>query len=155
MRLGCVSSTIAVGESGMPVWPPGFIGTISHSRALCVAHVGRARDLVGMGVDIEPDDPLPGDLVARICRPDENSGRADRTALLRFVAKEAFYKAYFPETRSFLDFHDVRVDLDLSHETFAVRIVAPNKPALAERRSFTGRFTRLAGHLVGVLWITM
>jgi 4'-phosphopantetheinyl transferase EntD len=107
-----------------------------------------------MGIDMEPERRLPGDLVAQICGPDEIAVTDDETALLRFVAKEAFYKAYFPRTRSFLDFHDVHVDLDLSQGSFQAHVVTPGKPALANRRFFAGRLTRLTSHIVAALWIT-
>ena len=107
-RLGCAPTAIPVGENRVPVWPPGLVGTISHSRALCAAHVGFARDLLGIGIDLELNAPVSSDLAERICRPDEKPAEADAAVLLRFVAKEAFFKAYFPLARTFLDFHDVR-----------------------------------------------
>jgi 4'-phosphopantetheinyl transferase EntD len=152
-RLGCAPTAIPVHENRVPIWPSGFVGTISHSRALCVAHVGRARDFLGIGVDLEPEAQLTNDVVAHICRPDEDPAEAMTPALLRFVAKEAFYKAYFPAACAFLDFHDVHVEFDSAQEAFVASIVADEKPALAGRRAFEGRIARIANHLVAALWI--
>ncbi len=153
-KLGCAPAPIPADDSRVPIWPQGFVGTISHCRTLCIAHVGLQRDLVGIGIDVETYRPLSGDLAARICRPDENLGRSGDAALLHFVAKEAFYKAYFPGARVFLDYHDVRIEPDDTLGTFQASIVAKHRPSIAGRRTFTGRFALLDGHIVAGLWIT-
>ena len=155
LQLGCWPTTIPVGESRLPIWPQGFVGTISHSRNLCVAHVGRASELLSLGVDIEPEVPLAQGLETLICRPDEDPNEVERFPLLRFVAKEAFYKAYFSATRAFLEFHDVRVELDHARCTFLASLMTPEKPALAGRRAFQGHFAKTSNHLVAVLWISI
>ena len=155
-RLGCPPVGIPPDESRVPVWPDGYLGSISHTGSLCVAHVGRRRDLLGIGIDIEADAPLSADLSRLICRPEETGDAAPDgldPVLARFAAKEAFYKAYFPQARTFLDFQDVRVDLDLADGRFAAKIVDPCKPTLAGRRVFPGRIARLAGHVVAALWV--
>ena len=152
-RLGCAPTVLPVREDRTPIWPSGFRGSISHSRLLCVAHVGRERDLLGVGIDIEPATPLPSELTTLVCRPDEDLGGAELTSLLRFIAKEAFFKAYFPEARSFLDFHDVHVELKEDRGTFLATLVAADKPPLAGRRVFAGEFVSLEDHLVAALWI--
>ncbi len=153
VQLGCQPTTIPVGESRLPIWPRGFVGTISHSRKLCVAHVGRASELYSLGVDIEPDAPLAHGLETSICRPDEDPNELERFPLLRFVAKEAFYKAYFSATGAFLEFHDVRIEFDHARSAFMASLMASEKPALAGRRAFEGCFTQRSHHLVAALWI--
>ncbi len=153
-KLGCTATSIPADEHRVPVWPPGFIGTISHSRNLCIAHVGLTHDLVGIGVDVELRKSLSPDVASRICRADENPGRSGQTALVHFIAKEAFYKAYFPCARTFLEYHDVHIELDESSGTFRASLMANHKPALAGRRSFTGRIAPLDDYIAAALWIT-
>ncbi|MEM9472975.1 MAG: 4'-phosphopantetheinyl transferase superfamily protein [Pseudomonadota bacterium] len=153
-KLGCAATAIPADEHRVPVWPPGFVGTISHSRNLCIAHVGLTHDLVGVGVDVELRKSLPADVASRICRADESPGRSGEAALLHFVAKEAFYKAYFPSARTFLEYHDVRIEPDETRGTFRASLMANNKPALAGRRSFKGRIAPLDDHIAAALWIT-
>ena len=43
-------------------------------------------------------------------------------AKLAFCAKESVYKADYPLTKRFLDFHDVEVAFDFERETFIARI---------------------------------
>jgi 4'-phosphopantetheinyl transferase EntD len=156
-RLGCVAVGLPPDPDRVPRWPDGFVGTISHSGGLCVALVGRARDFVGIGIDIEETEPMEPGLTSLICRPDEadckeNTGVVDLT-LLRFVAKEAFFKAYFPATRGFLDFQDVRVSVNPASDRFEARLMKPSSPSLYGSREFVGRFATLSSHVVAAVWI--
>jgi 4'-phosphopantetheinyl transferase EntD len=155
-RLGCVATSLPPDSDRVPRWPEGFVGTISHAGGLCVALVGRARDLVGIGIDIEETARLQPGLTPLICRPDEidldeTGGTVDQT-LLRFVAKEAFFKAYFPTTRAFLGFQDVRVAVNPASDHFKARLMEPRR-SLYGARTFLGRFATLGSHIVAVAWI--
>jgi 4'-phosphopantetheinyl transferase EntD len=156
-RLGCLAASLPPDSAGMPQWPTGFVGTISHSGQLCVAVVGRAHNLLGIGIDLEEIGPMQPGLASMICRPDENDmsgicGPVDLT-LLRFVAKEAFFKAYFPATRAFLDFQDVRVAIDGASGCFEAHLMEQSKPSLCGSRVFGGRFAMLIGYVVAGIWI--
>lgn len=153
-ELGCTATAIPADGHRVPVWPPGFTGTISHSRNLCIAHVGSTHDLIGLGVDVELRKSLSADVASRICRADENPGRSGEAALMHFVAKEAFYKAYFPSARTFLEYHDVHIEFHETSGTFRACLMANNKPALAGRRSFTGHIAPLDDYIAAALWIT-
>lgn len=141
----------------MPRWPEGFVGSISHASRLCVALVGRTSDLVGIGIDIEETAPIEPGLTFLICRPDETdldeTGGAVDPTLLRFVAKEAFFKAYFPASRGFLEFQDVRVVLDLTNNRFEARLMQPDSPSLSGVRTFVGHITTLGSHVAAGVWI--
>ena len=134
-----------------------LVGTICHSGQLCIALVGRAHNLLGIGIDVEEIEPMPLGLASMICCPDENDmsgicGPVDPT-LLRFVAKEAFFKAYFPATRAFLDFQDVRVAIDGASGCFEAHLMEQSKPSLCGSRVFGGRFAMLIGYVVAGIWI--
>lgn len=95
-----------------PVWPSGFVGTLTHCDGYCAAAVARAEDTGGVGIDAEPDLSLPVDILSAVATP------AERSALKRlpeggpawdrilFSAKEAVFKAWYPRTRRWLDFDD-------------------------------------------------
>jgi 4'-phosphopantetheinyl transferase EntD len=155
--LGCVAAGLPPDSDGVPQWPEGFIGTISHSGGLCVAVVGRTCDLVGIGIDIEEIVRMQPGIAPLISRPDEaeignTSGGVDLT-LLRFVAKEALFKAYFPATRGFLDFLDVRVSLNLENNRFEAQLMELSKSSLCGSRTFVGHFTTVESHVVAGVWI--
>jgi 4'-phosphopantetheinyl transferase EntD len=156
-RLGCAATSLPADSDRVPRWPKGFVGTISHAGGLCIALVGCARDLVGIGVDIEATKRLQPGLTRLICRPDEidldETGDTVDPTLLRFVAKEAFYKAYFPTTRAFLGFQDVRVTVDPTSTRFEARLMQLTSPSLCGARAFMGSFATLGSHVVAVAWI--
>jgi 4'-phosphopantetheinyl transferase EntD len=156
-RLGCLAASLPPDSDRMPQWPMGFVGTISHSGQLCIALVGRAHNLLGIGIDVEEVGVMQPGLASMICRPDETDmngicGAVDLT-LLRFVAKEAFFKAYFPATRAFLDFQDVRVAIDRASDCFEAHLMEPSRPSLCGSRVFSGRFVMLGGYIVAGIWI--
>ncbi len=101
-------------RDGVPLWPPGFAGSLAHDDAHALAAVARAEKVAALGVDLEPDAPLAPDLAELVATPAERARYDD--ALLRrpilFVIKEAVFKALFPADRRFLDFHDIEVDLE-------------------------------------------
>ena len=118
-KLGLPSCTIPIGPDRAPVWPAGITGSIAHTREICVAAAGPDSLFRAIGFDIEDDQPLPKEIVARVATPAELGAREkDECPLgidlpkLLFVAKEAFYKMWFPVTGIFLEFHDVAVEVD-------------------------------------------
>ncbi len=125
-RLGCHEGALDSQANGAPVWPRGFVGSISHTVGQCISIVARRDDFVSVGVDIEPFIGIPPDLWSTICTPAEldwlRYGRNDQEDLARliFSAKESVYKCQFPETDRFLEFTDVRLCLDLCSHHFSV-----------------------------------
>ena len=117
-RLGVAATTpILRGEDRAPIWPAGFVGSISHTDTWCAAAVARADDLRSIGIDLEPATPLKEALWRRVCTQAERdtlSGLANAglTGKVLFSAKEAVYKCQYPLTRRFLGFHAVEIELD-------------------------------------------
>ena len=52
-RLGARGAPLLNDADRIPRWPEGVVGTISHTRAWCVAAVARASDARAIGVDVE------------------------------------------------------------------------------------------------------
>jgi 4'-phosphopantetheinyl transferase EntD len=113
-RLGFKDMAILKAYSGAPVWPEGAAGSLAHEEHVALAAVARKADYPALGVDIEPVETLPDNLIDIIATPAERCRYAK--AFLRgrqlFAAKEAVYKAIYPLDGHFLDFHDIEVDLD-------------------------------------------
>jgi 4'-phosphopantetheinyl transferase EntD len=97
--------------SRAPEWPKGFLGSLSHDAEFALAAVARANTLAALGVDIEPAEPLPGDILEMVMSPWERRSIGDDLILARliFCAKEAAYKAFNPLDGSALEFEDVEV----------------------------------------------
>jgi 4'-phosphopantetheinyl transferase EntD len=112
-EFGAPPCAIGRDGAGVPLWPPGFAGSLAHDETHALAAVARS-ERPALGVDLEPDAPLADDLAGLVATSAERARYDD--ALLRrpilFVVKEAVFKALFPADRRFLDFHDIEIDLD-------------------------------------------
>jgi 4'-phosphopantetheinyl transferase EntD len=116
-RLGVAATTpILRGEDRVPIWPPGFIGSISHTDTWCAAAVARTEDIRALGIDLESSTPLKEALLKRVCTPKERDWLHQLpapgvTGKIVFSAKEAVYKCQYPLSNQFLGFHAVEVEL--------------------------------------------
>ena len=137
-------------DTRLPLWPDAFVGSITHSDALCVVAVARATDHAGVGLDVEPDAPTDSEIERVVLRDHEHDwvgqgAGADpeersRRCRLVFSAKEAVYKAFYPRTRTFWSFQDVVLDLDLEAGSFEASL-----PESAGRAKATGLVVRREG----------
>ena len=105
-----------------PLWPPGIVGSISHTDGFCGAAAGSSAHVLGLGLDAEARHRVGPDLWRRICTEEErrqlatlDAVQAAERATLIFSAKEAFYKAQYPLTRQWLNFTDVTVHVEAGH----------------------------------------
>lgn len=101
-----------------PQWPTGALGSISHTDGWCGVAVARAGTdgLLGLGIDAERVNPMSDGVVERVLTTTEqslvnDSGDAVANAVLRFSAKEAVYKAIFPQVKRFVGFLEVEIVL--------------------------------------------
>jgi 4'-phosphopantetheinyl transferase EntD len=148
--LGFPPCAIPRGEDRAPCWPEGAVGSITHCDDYCAAVVGRHSEFAGLGLDAEYRDRV-GAEVWNVIAGERDRGRrtiADtgthRTIV--FSAKEAFFKAQYHVTRSWVDFQDAWVDI-LDGERFEVVLAAPVAGLSACGRRFPGRY-RIAGDIV-------
>ena len=118
-RLGVPAGPVLRGGRGMPVWPPGVVGTLTHThglRAAALASAGRVRSI---GLDVEQHEPLSAGVLEAVSLPEEaewvRAAHAEVESIawdtLLFTAKEATYKAWFPLTRRWLGFDDAHITL--------------------------------------------
>lgn len=111
-RVGHVESAIPKSSAGAPIWPEGVVGSLAHDAHVAVAAVAMRRDFSAIGIDVEPAELLPPELLELVATPKERLKISDdpyRGQLL-FVAKEAVYKAVYPLDQVFLDHQDVEID---------------------------------------------
>ncbi|MET8289660.1 4'-phosphopantetheinyl transferase [Streptomyces sp. RPA4-2] len=118
-KLGVAPRAIPRGDSGAPIWPAGLIGSMTHCEGYCAASLAHAGDLASLGIDAEPHQELPEDVIVSVALPTEND-RLRRLAerdpsvhwdRLLFSAKESVYKAWFPLMGQWLDFLEADIDL--------------------------------------------
>ena len=141
-RLGHPECAIPKGVAGAPIWPAGITGSFAHDDQVAVAVAGKCSDVCALGIDIEPAELLPPELLELVATPQElRKIYADRfRGRLLFAAKEAVYKAVYPLDREFLDYHDIQIDL------------AAGKASVPNGRVVNLRYG-IATHLVALAWI--
>jgi 4'-phosphopantetheinyl transferase EntD len=159
-QLGYPEQAIPSGPRGEPVWPAGVVGSITHCDGYRACAVARGEDLITIGVDAEPDEPLPGGLLEDIALPDEREmlRQLSREApgihwdRLLFSVKESVYKAWFPLAERWLGFEDAIVSIDRREGTFSARLLVPG-PSLneGELRGFNGRWLAAEGLVMAAI----
>ena len=155
-ELGVTPAPVLRGERGEPRWPPGFVGSITHCAGYRAAAVARAMDVLAIGVDAEPGEPLPDGVLDIISVPGERE-RLRRLAAaapgtcwdrLLFSAKESVYKAWFPLTGRWLGFEDADVNIDPGG-TFGARLLTATAQAGGfPLTGFAGRWLASGGLIV-------
>jgi len=148
-RLGVAPQPIVNGEHGEPRWPASVVGSITHCEGYRACAVARKADMRAVGIDAEPDQPLPDGVLGEVAFGEELAmlrrlGGIARDVCwdrLLFSAKESVYKAWFPLARCWLGFEDVSLSIDPVGETYAAMLLVPG-PILAdgELRGFAGRW---------------
>jgi 4'-phosphopantetheinyl transferase EntD len=113
--LGVPLQPILVGPTREPLWPAGTVGSITHCIGFCAAAVARRSEVASIGIDAEPNEALPTNVLSSVASEDEcralgalplSSVHWDRVL---FSAKESIYKAWFPLAARWLGFKDVRL----------------------------------------------
>jgi 4'-phosphopantetheinyl transferase EntD len=131
-RLGQPAVAVLRGPGGAPQWPEGIVGSITHCRGYRAAAVALTKDVVSLGVDAEPDEPLPDSGMLDLIALQEERVRLRELAAgtpgtcwdrLLFTAKESVYKTWFPLARCWLDFKSADVVIDAHEGTFTARLL--------------------------------
>ncbi|GHD97000.1 4'-phosphopantetheinyl transferase family protein [Streptomyces naganishii] len=162
--LGVPPAPVLPGVRNVPLWPAGVVGSMTHCDGYRAAALARASDAATVGIDAEPDGPLPQGVLESIALPRElawaragSGGGVHRDRLL-FSAKECVYKAWFPMMRTELDFEDADITFapapangrkEGSGGAFHARILRPARNALGQHvGAFEGRWAAARGLLV-------
>ena len=109
-ELGFAAVALPQRPDRRPAWPAGAVGSISHSGDYCAAVVARRAGCAGIGFDAERWGRVRPEIWPRIATAPELAwlerlgADAGRWATRLFSAKEAFYKAQYALSRSFVGF---------------------------------------------------
>ena len=155
------AGAVARDPDGLPLWPAGLVGSISHTDGFATAAVARAGDAFGLGVDVERvmSRETATEIASMIASASERRLVSDllrldaREALtLVFSAKESLFKALFPSMRKHFDHLDCGVSrLDPEARRFVLRFRPPFDAAFGAAE-FDGRFELADGEVrTGVL----
>ncbi|MFG2139926.1 4'-phosphopantetheinyl transferase [Streptomyces sp. NPDC048650] len=148
-RLGLPPTPVPAGPRGEPQWPRGVVGSITHCAGYRAAAVARHTDQVAIGVDAEPNGPLPEGVLEVIALREERRLLTELAARetpvhwdrALFSAKEAVYKAWFPLAPQQLGFSDAALAFDPDRGTFSARLLRPGPLVHGERlQRLSGRW---------------
>jgi 4'-phosphopantetheinyl transferase EntD len=143
-RIGVEPGPLVPDQRGAPSWPAGVVGSMTHCAGYRAAAVASAQQFATLGIDAEPNEPLPDGVLSAVSVPQERPHLAALAAdhpdvqweRLLFCAKEAVYKAWYPLTRRWLGFEEAVITFDPAGATFEARLLtAPPDPT-----GFSGRW---------------
>ncbi len=153
---GAVVGALPADADGVPIWPNGWLGSLSHSRGLCVAVAASVQKFTYLGVDLEKTTRLSAAAIARVVHPAELAWVADEQARasLLFSAKEAFYKAQFPAWRCYANFHDLSLEVDDAQQTARIRSISAQFPEelRGQAEALRFRYHYFADYVVTLCW---
>ena len=147
-----------------PQWPPGFVGSITHSARFAAVAVMPQSMARAVGIDAE--SVLTADqqvLVRQYCAVDEELDTLVRGAsslseaqllTLCFSAKEAVFKCLYPLVKRYFDFTCVRiVAVDESTNLVSIKVLDAEIARCAETSALTGSFQFAEGHVFTAFWL--
>lgn len=119
-KLGIAACPIPIGELGAPVWPTGTVGSITHCSGYCAAAVGFRDSFRSIGIDAEPNAPLPAGVIDVVAAPKERDWLSSLALeepricwdRLLFSLKESLYKACSALTARSMGFRDAVIAID-------------------------------------------
>jgi 4'-phosphopantetheinyl transferase EntD len=153
-QLGLIPGPLPHAADRTVVWPADIVGSITHGGEYCAAAVARKdRALAAVGIDLEPAEALPRELLDKVLRPEERAWidalDADRRGLYArviFSIKECTFKCQYPVTRRQFEFRDMSVIVDCEEGFFHVAF--PQEVASSRRLSpARGRLRIARGHI--------
>jgi 4'-phosphopantetheinyl transferase EntD len=164
--LGVPPGPLPANEDRSVRWPDAAWGSITHADGLCAAVAAPRSELRGLGIDAEVKGRVEPRLWRMIATEREQAvlsaldSEAERreAATLLFSAKEAFYKAQYCVSQSWVGFHDAEVELQAGglFRLRLIKAVAPSSRSRADPRAsifaagtcFEGRYAVLERHVV-------
>lgn len=160
--LGCKKLALPIGEHRLPQWPPGYRGSISHTRTLAVSAVCHHDHYQAVGIDTEMVFTADqcAKLMSVIVSEAEWSGvvregctlTQPQLITLIFSAKEALYKAIYPHTLSFQDFSTAKMTWICEESAqFKIELTCDWSKVYRTGTHFTGWFKFLDHTVVTVI----
>jgi enterobactin synthetase component D len=142
-------ATVGRSTRGVPVWPTGVVGSITHTEGFVSAAVARAEQARGLGIDSERivSSRQAQNVSTHVSWPSElaharHAGFDRLQAMtLVFSAKETIFKCLYPLIGAMFYYHDVRiVGIETATRVFRARLVKTLSPEFPADTILEGRF---------------
>lgn len=113
-EVGSRTTDLAPAEGRRPVFPPGFLGSISHDRGIAAAAVVPVDDgATAIGIDLHHVQPVETAFAAFVATDPElraaTRAAGEGGAHVLFALKEALFKAVSSSSGAWLEFDDIEL----------------------------------------------
>jgi len=152
-RLGINKYPLCKGDDGVPVWPDGIIGVISHSHNWCGAAVAKKNDLCALGLDIETIDRVSMRIAKKVLTPVEmkwvnaSDKEAQKRLALLFSAKETVFKCVASLYGKRLGFYDMVITHVTEEQSFEVKLNEKISAEIPHCSPLSGRYLMHEGEV--------
>lgn len=141
---------LLTGAYRQPLWPEGFVGSISHADEICAVALTRTDAIDSLGIDVEVLDALDDAVTDLVLTPAEQRATRNDESWVRkliFSIKESNYKCCYHQVRAFIDFQQCEVELNKDEQSFTSRIVCTSHLGQQLQIHTEGRWLIEAGHI--------
>jgi 4'-phosphopantetheinyl transferase EntD len=153
--LGVAAQPLLVNADRSVRWPDEAWGSVTHTEGFYAAVAALRSELQGIGIDAEQRGRVQENLWSHVASEREiawfraaaSEREAAERATLLFSAKEAFYKAQFCVSATFVGFHEVELAFD-ANGGFIVEVQSDIASSFARGAKFKGRYVTLRDHVV-------
>ncbi len=148
-------------ETREPCWPKSVRGSITHSEGFAAAAVGFAKDVSGIGIDLESLSRVVDFNIRRhVCVDKERefleslpTEQANRYLRIIFSAKESIFKCFFPISQTYLYFQDAEIIIDENNSEFSFSLSKSCTGITSAGFQHSGRFSIKDGLLLTSIYI--
>jgi enterobactin synthetase component D len=146
---------VNTGDDRAPIWPEGFLGSISHSKGVAMAMATSAQTCKGLGIDLEhfmsdsQEQKLQTHILGELDKPmfEKLAAHLERPLTLVFSAKESIFKALYPSVKRFFGFEAAAL-IAFDSEKLHFRITQPLSDLVPEGTKVTVFYQLFEGWLL-------
>ncbi|HHR9069096.1 TPA: 4'-phosphopantetheinyl transferase family protein [Salmonella enterica subsp. enterica serovar Bovismorbificans] len=139
-----IYAQVTQSTEGTPIWPDGWLGSISHTDHCAIAVIAPQNKRCILGIDIENFNPEALDEIAGAITQESERKRLAKSEIdynialhIVFSAKESLYKALYPQVRKIFGFESAIItDINTYNQTFSIQLthaLTPSLPAGSQR----------------------
>lgn len=144
-------------KSRAPIWPEGFIGSISHTKFCAVCSLADNKTYSSVGIDIEKLIPRTRfETISKLITTESDQVFLSKftgddllqVQTILFSGKEALYKAIFPHYLEYFGFQEASiVDIDFNNQLFTLEI-SSNTTLSKFNGEYSGEFLMYKDHIL-------
>lgn len=142
------SLEIQTGAGGEPLWPAGYVGSITHTDTMAACAVATVDRAAALGIDAEhvvdaARAARTSRVVLHACESRLKARGFDSPTLftLMFSAKEALFKCLYPTVRRRFDYRDAAIrQIDVDDRRIVIELLTTLAPGYERGFQLTGEF---------------